>query len=274
MAPEHLELALEDSEELARQINNAGAIFLGRYTPEAIGDYVAGPNHVLPTGRSARFSSGLGVLDFLKRSTFVAGSSVGLAAVGPAAVTSRQSGGTGGTRAIRRDPVELAAGALVTGAATAGGQRIAKVFLEEPARIRLSPQVEHERRSALFDLLQTNHFAPVGDYQGPYILHLGVDGERLIFDVRSEADAPLTQFTLPLFSLRKIIKDYFLVLDSYFKAIKNMPPSRIEAIDMGRRGLHNEGAEVLRKNLAARVELDKDTARRLFTLICVLQIRG
>jgi uncharacterized protein (UPF0262 family) len=162
----------------------------------------------------------------------------------------------------------------VAGTANADGQRITKVFLEEPARIRLSPQVEHERRSALFDLLEANHFAPVGDYEGPYILHLGVDGERLIFDVRDEADTPLTVFTLPVISLRKIIKDYFLVLDSYFKAIKSMPPSRIEAIDMGRRGLHNEGAEVLRKHLAARVELDTNTARRLFTLICVLQIRG
>ena len=158
-------------------------------------------------------------------------------------------------------------------AADPGDQRIAKIFLEEPAGIRLSPQVEHERKSALFDLLDANHFAPAGGHRGPYILHLAVDGARLSFDVRDEADEPITVFALPIVSLRKIIKDYFLILDSYFKAIKNMPPSRIEAIDMGRRGLHNEGSEMLRQTLAPWVHMDMDTARRLFTLICVLQIR-
>ena len=152
-------------------------------------------------------------------------------------------------------------------------QRIAKVVLEEPARIRLSPQVEHERKAALFDLIEDNRFAPLGDFDGPYVLHLGIQGERLVFDVRDEAGEAVSRFTLPLGSLRKIIKDYFLVLDSYFKAIRTMSPSRIEAIDMGRRGLHNEGAELLRTRLAGHVEMDRDTARRLFTLVCVLHIR-
>ena len=156
----------------------------------------------------------------------------------------------------------------------AGDQRIAKVDLEEPARIRLSAQVESERRSALFDLLEENSFAPVGGFQGPYHLRLGIEENRLVFDVRDETDAPLTRFTLPLRVFRRIIKDYFLILDSYFSAIRTASPSRIEAIDMGRRGLHNEAAELLREMLADKVAIDADTARRLFTLVCVLHIRA
>ena len=153
-------------------------------------------------------------------------------------------------------------------------RRIAKVILEEPARIRLSAQVEHERKAALFDLIEDNHFAPLGGFDGPYVLRLSIQDERLVFDVQDEAGEAVSRFTLPLGSLRKLIKDYFLVLDSYFKAIRTMSPSRIEAIDMGRRGLHNEGAELLQTHLAGHVEMDRDTARRLFTLVCVLHIRG
>lgn len=153
-------------------------------------------------------------------------------------------------------------------------QRITKVVLEEPARLRLSPQVEHERRSALFDLMEQNTFVPVGDYHGPYHLHLAVAESRLAFDVRDEADAPLFRFTLPLSAFRRIVKDYFLICETYFSAIRTATPSRIEAIDMGRRGLHNEGAELLRDRLADTVDIDMDTARRLFTLVCVLHIRG
>ena len=156
----------------------------------------------------------------------------------------------------------------------ADARRIAKVILEEPSNIRLSPQVEHERRSALFDLLDENHFAPVGDFDGPFILRLAVEGERLVFDVRDEDDRPLTRFGLPTRAMRRIVKDYFLVCDSYFKAIRELSPARIEAIDMGRRGLHNEGADLLRQRLADKVALDTNTARRLFTLVCVLHIRS
>ncbi|TVR81141.1 MAG: UPF0262 family protein [Rhodospirillales bacterium] len=152
--------------------------------------------------------------------------------------------------------------------------RIERIHVEEPARIRLSPQVEHERRAALFDLVEDNRFRLRGFAQGPYTVYLGADGGSLRFDVRDREDVPLTRFTLPVQSLRALIKDYFMVCDSYFKSIKTASPSRIEAIDMGRRGLHNEGAELLRERLADRVEMDLDTARRLFTLICVLQIRG
>lgn len=151
--------------------------------------------------------------------------------------------------------------------------RIARVSLEEPARIRLSPQVENERRTALYDLVADNRFAVIGGPDGPYHVRLAVEGERLSLDVAAEDGTPVTRLKLPLRAFRGLIKDYFIVCDSYFKAIKEATPSRIEAIDMGRRGLHNEGAELLRTRLAGEVEMDTDTARRLFTLICVLHIR-
>ena len=156
----------------------------------------------------------------------------------------------------------------------ADSQRIAKVVLDDPARVRLSAQVEHERRAALFALTEENAFAPVGDFEGPYDVHLRVDGTRLTFDIRDEADAPLTRFSLPLTEIRRIVKDYFLICDSYYKSIRTASPSRIEAIDMGRRGLHNEGAELLRDALRDKVSMDAETARRLFTLVCVLHIRA
>lgn len=152
--------------------------------------------------------------------------------------------------------------------------RIARLLLEEPGGIRLSPQLEHERRSALFDLLEDNSFVLVNGRPGPYSVHLGIEGgQRLIFAVYDEADRPVVTFMLPTAELRRIIKDYFLLCDSYFQAIRTMTPSRIETIDMGRRGLHNEGAELLRERLSEHVKLDLNTARRLFTLICVLHIR-
>ncbi len=151
--------------------------------------------------------------------------------------------------------------------------RIVRLLVEDQARIRLSPAVEHERRIALYDLLEENRFAVRGPFHGPYVVHLAGEGERLVFTICDEMDLQLTRFSLPLGSMRSIIKDYFLICESYFDAIKTMPPNRIEAIDMGRRGLHNDGAQLLRERLAEKVEIDKDTARRLFTLICVLHIR-
>jgi len=153
------------------------------------------------------------------------------------------------------------------------GQRIISITLEQTQGIRLSPQLEQERRGALYDLVQENHFALNGGLTGPYIVHLAIEGGRLIVTVNDEREQLLTRFRLPLSDLKRIIKDYFLVCDSYLQAIKTMTPSRIEAIDMGRRGLHNEGAELLRDRLAAFASVDHDTARRLFTLICVLLIR-
>jgi uncharacterized protein (UPF0262 family) len=165
------------------------------------------------------------------------------------------------------------ADASTSGPAQSDRERIVKIFLEEQNRIRLSPAVDHERRVALFDLLEENKFALKGPFHGPYILRLINDGERLTFTVCDELDLQLTRFSLPLAALRSTIKDYFLICENYFNAIRTLTPSRIEAIDMGRRGVHNEGAELLRERLADKVEMDKNTARRLFTLICVLHIR-
>jgi uncharacterized protein (UPF0262 family) len=156
----------------------------------------------------------------------------------------------------------------------ADGRKLVRITLDEHGVIRLSPRIEHERRIAVHDLLDDNSFAPVGDWPGPFVLHLGMLDGRLTFDLRDESEAPLTAFEVSLAPLRSIIKDYFMVCDSYYKAIQDATPSRIEAIDMGRRGLHNEGAEILRDRLASRVAVDTDTARRLFTLICVMHIRS
>ena len=164
------------------------------------------------------------------------------------------------------------------GEGLAGGQessqRIVDITLDETSVVRRSPDVEHERAVAIYDLLEENVFAPVGDYSGPYKLHLGISENRLLFDIRSESEEALGTVVLPLSPFRRIVKDYFTVCESYFQAIKSASPSRIEAIDMGRRGLHNEGSDLLRSRLDGKIEIDFDTARRLFTLICVLHIRG
>ena len=153
-------------------------------------------------------------------------------------------------------------------------QRIVNIFLDEKSLVRRAAHVEHERKVAVYDLLEDNHFAPVGDDRGPYTLHLGIENNRLVFDIRTEGGDKLDRFTLPLNSFRKIVKDYFIVCESYLEAIKTAPPSRIEALDMGRRGLHNEGSDILRDRLEGKVDIDKRTARQLFTLICVLHIRA
>ena len=156
----------------------------------------------------------------------------------------------------------------------AGQQFIVEITLDEASVVRRSPDVEHERAVAIYDLLEENSFTPVGDYRGPYHLHLALQENRLLFEIRSEARDHLGTVTLPLSPFQRIIKDYFAVCETYYQAIRTASPSKIEAIDMGRRGLHNEGSELLRERLGGKVEVDFPTARRLFTLICVLHIRG
>jgi uncharacterized protein (UPF0262 family) len=153
-------------------------------------------------------------------------------------------------------------------------QRIARVTLDEHTVVRRSPEVEHERGVAIFDLLEENHFAPAGDDRGPYHLHLAIEENRLAIVVTTEQGEAVDKVALALASFRRLVKDYFTVCESYYAAIKRSTPGQIEAIDMGRRGLHNEGAELLRQRLADRVAIDAGTARRLFTLLCVLHIRG
>jgi len=153
-------------------------------------------------------------------------------------------------------------------------QRISDIRLDERSIVRRSPQVEHEHKVAVFDLLEENHFAPAGVFEGPYKVALRIEEDRIVMEIRNEGDELLTEIGISTKPLRRVIKDYFLICESYFEAIKTKAPSQIEAIDMGRRGLHNEGAEILRERLAEKVEIDSATARRLFTLICVLHVRG
>lgn len=152
--------------------------------------------------------------------------------------------------------------------------RLIDVRLDEKTLVRRSPEVEHERAIAIYDLLEDNYFEPVGCSEGPYRLYLSLQENRLIFDVRDSDHVELGKIPVPLLPFRRIVKEYFEICQTYYDAIKTAPPSRIEAIDMGRRGLHNDGAELLRERLKGKVELDENTSRRLFTLLCVLHIRG
>jgi uncharacterized protein (UPF0262 family) len=152
--------------------------------------------------------------------------------------------------------------------------RIASIALDESTSVRRTREIEQEREIAIYDLLESNSFTPKGSPGGPYNLVLSVEDNKLVFDIRLADDTGHGKVMLSLTPFRKVIKDYFLICESYFRAIRNAPPSQIEALDMGRRGLHNEGSEILRERLSGKIELDSDTARRLFTLICVLHLKG
>jgi uncharacterized protein (UPF0262 family) len=153
-------------------------------------------------------------------------------------------------------------------------QRLVSVTLDEASIGRANPDVEHERTIAIYDLLELNHFAPVGDTSGPYALHLSINDNRLVFDIRLEDGTPVVAHLFSLSPLRRIVKDYYMICDSYYQAIRTATPDKIEAIDMGRRGIHDEGSNVLMERLKDKVTVDHDTARRLFTLICVLHWKG
>ena len=153
-------------------------------------------------------------------------------------------------------------------------QRIAKLTLDERTVVRRNADIEHERAVAIFDLLEENAFAPTAGHDGPFHVALSIEDNRLVLDLRRSDETPLERILLPLAPFRGIVKDYFLICESYYSAIKRSTAAQIEAIDMGRRGLHNEGSELLRERLAEKVAIDHNTARRLFTLLCVLHIRG
>ena len=152
-------------------------------------------------------------------------------------------------------------------------QRLCDVVLDETIG-RSTPDVEHERAVAIFDLLEDNSFAPEGHESGPYKLYLSLVEQRLVFTIKTEGDEPVATHILSLTPFRRIIKDYFMICDSYYQAIRSSTPSQIEAIDMGRRSIHNEGSQTLMDRLSGKIKIDFDTARRLFTLVCVLYWRG
>ena len=151
--------------------------------------------------------------------------------------------------------------------------RVIDIQLDENSIAHNTPEVEHERKVAIFDLLENNSFALDGGAQGPYRLKLSISENRLCFEVNCTDSEPVS-FLLSLSPFSKLIKDYFLVCESYYEAIKTAPPSRIEALDMGRRGLHDEGSHLLIDRLKGKITTDFETARRLFTLICALHWRG
>jgi uncharacterized protein (UPF0262 family) len=152
--------------------------------------------------------------------------------------------------------------------------RILAIELDERSVVRRTREIEQEREIAMYDLLEGNSFKLEGSEGGPYKLILGVEENKLVFDVHLEDASEHGRVMLSLTPFRRVIKDYFLICESYFKSIRDAPPSQIETLDMSRRGVHNEGSVLLRERLAGKIDVDHDTARRLFTLICVLHLRG
>src|ERR1700761_3452883 len=156
--------------------------------------------------------------------------------------------------------------------------RIIDVSLDERPGLHRNADIEQERKVALFDLLHENHFKPLREtkdgYEGPYKVGLRVEEGRLAIDINREDGSHIETIGLGMMRFRRAIKDYFAICDSYYQAVRQHSPQQIETIDMARRGLHNEAAELLQERLDGKIELDFDTARRLFTLICVLHIRG
>jgi len=157
--------------------------------------------------------------------------------------------------------------------------RLFEINLDDAGLPPPTPEIEQERKVAIFDLLEDNSFTlPKREDRlipdGPYRLDLAIRERRLVFALETEAHDPAGEFHLSLGPFRQVVKDYFQICESYFDAVKTLPPSQIETIDMARRGIHNEGARVLQERLEGKADVDTDTARRLFTLICVLHFGG
>ena len=152
--------------------------------------------------------------------------------------------------------------------------RLIEIKLDPKSLGRASANVEHEREVAIFDILDGNSFALEGQQSGPYKLHLSLSDDRLQLAVNNEADVSVAAHQVPLTPLKRIMKDYFLVCESYYEAVRSAPPNKIQAIDVNRRSLHDEGSKVLVEKLQGKITLDNDTARRLFTLVCALHWKG
>lgn len=151
--------------------------------------------------------------------------------------------------------------------------RIVRIDLDERSLARATADIEHERKIAVYDILEENCFEPLGAGAGPFELALSIIERRLVLDIKREGGEPLGQIHLSMTPFRKIIKDYFMLCESYYDAIRNAAPAQIETVDMARRAMHNEGSEILRDRLRDKIRLDENTARRLFTLICSFHLR-
>jgi uncharacterized protein (UPF0262 family) len=167
---------------------------------------------------------------------------------------------------------------MISAGSEARPQRIAAITLDERTVVKRSPAIENERAAAITDLLKDNQFTPRSGRAGPFHVHLAVEENRLLMEIRgadgNAVDRPMEIIVLPLPPFRRIVKDYFLVCESYYDAIRAKSLNQVEAIDVGRRSLHDEGSALLTERLAGKVAIDHDTARRLFTLICVLHLRA
>jgi uncharacterized protein (UPF0262 family) len=152
--------------------------------------------------------------------------------------------------------------------------RLIAISLDDSSIRRTTPNIDHEREVAIFDILDGNSFAIEGRDEGPYKLMLGIAADRLVLTIGNATSDALVTHVLSLTPLKRVMKDYFIVCDSYYQAIRTLPPSRIQAIDMGRRGLHDEGSQLLSSRLEGKFSVDSNTSRRLFTLICALHWRG
>ncbi len=148
------------------------------------------------------------------------------------------------------------------------------IQMDDQGLANRSPDIEHEKRVAIFDLLQENHFALKDGTKGPYVLHLKRAERGVVFQIMNEEGQDVALITLPWMRMRRLLKDYFMICESYYRAIREASPEQVETIDMSRRALHDEGAEILQEQLSEQIEMHKETARRLFTLISVLQMRA
>ena len=272
IAAEHLEIMTADPEALAAKIRNAGAIFLGAAHPRgdrrlcrrlqpraadrALGAVLVGP-------RRARFHEADLDPEMRPRAAARAGRSGDDAGPGRRPRCACALGRIAPQPDMTKPPRDEDA-----------NNRIVAVTLDEESIGRSGPDIEHERAIAIYDLIEENLFAPEGASEGPFTLHIGITGNRLMFDIRKEDGTPVVVHLLSLTPFRGIVKDYFMICDSYYQAIRTATPDKIEAIDMGRRGIHDEGSRTLQERLKGKVRVDFETARRLFTLICVLHWKG
>lgn len=152
--------------------------------------------------------------------------------------------------------------------------RLSEITLDPKSLGRVNANIEHEREVAIFDIIDGNSFAVEGLDSGPYALHLAIADDRLQLNIATADNGEVAQHSVPLTPLKRIMKDYFMVCESYYEAVRTAPPARIQAIDINRRSLHDEGSTVLRERLLSKIVVDSDTARRLFTLLCALHWKG
>lgn len=162
----------------------------------------------------------------------------------------------------------------MTPADARSANRIVGITLDSKSLGQASGNIEHEREVAIFDILDGNSFAVEGENKGPYKVHLSITDDRLVLSISNEQGEAVAQHGVPLTPLKRIMKDYFMVCETYYQAVRTAPPAKIQAIDVNRRTLHDEGSSILKDKLLSKVVVDADTARRLFTLVCALHWKG